>query len=158
MRALMIVLLALIIAVTFSSVSCSGEHGGKEHGGKEHGGKEHGGVSTVKPSADNIRKAMKDHVLSRSAETGTFDIYDVETAKTRKLSLIKVHERVGKTGDYYYSCADFTDTETGEMLDLDLDVEHKDGKLGVVDVRIHKLNGEERYTYDENDNRIPIAD
>ena len=28
---------------------------------------------------------------------------------------------------------------------LDLDVEHKDGKLQVADVRIHKLNGKERY-------------
>ena len=28
--------------------------------------------------------------------------------------------------------------------------------LSVVDVRIHKLNGVERYTYDSQDNRIPV--
>ena len=90
------------------------------------------------------------------APTGTFDVADPETGKTRKLELIRVHDRVGKTGDYYYSCADFKDTETGQMLDLDLDVEDKAGNLSVVDVRIHKEDGKERYTYDENDNRIPL--
>ncbi|HAH21202.1 MAG TPA: hypothetical protein DCL49_09910, partial [Candidatus Omnitrophica bacterium] len=99
-----------------------------------------------------------DYVLEKSKKTGTFDVHDPETGKTRKLSLVRVHERVGKTGEYYYSCADFTDTETGKLLDLDLDVEHKNGKLSVVDVRIHKVNGKERYTYDENDNRIPIME
>ena len=44
------------------------------------------------------------------------------------------------------------------MLDLDLDVADQAGKLAVVDVRVHKVGGEERYTYDENDNRIPLGD
>jgi hypothetical protein len=142
----------------------SKEHGGKEHGGEEHASKEHGGEEHKgskgsgyeKPTADNIRSTMKDHVLAASEEAGTFNVDDPEMGKTRRLALVRVHERVGKTGDYYYSCADFTDVDTGELLDLDLDVEHKNGRLGVVDVRIHKLDGNERYTYDENDNRIPI--
>jgi hypothetical protein len=99
---------------------------------------------------------MKNHVMDKSKATGTFDVLDPKIGKMRKLELLKVHERVGKTGDYYYSCADFKDTETGQMLDLDLDVQDKGGKLSVVDVRIHKLEGKERYTYDENDNRIPL--
>ena len=135
------------------------EHGGKEHGGKEHGGKEHGGAAIhAEPTADDIRSTMKTHVLEKSEETGTFDILDPEIGLNRKLELVRVHERVGKTGDYYYSCADFTDVNTGEMLDLDLDVEDRDGELSVVDVRIHKLNGKERYTYDEDDNRIPVSE
>lgn len=127
-----------------------------EHGGKEHGGKEHGGAMVSEPSADQIRAAMSDYVAEESKETGTFDVYDEETGKTRKLSLIRIHERVGKTGDYYYSCADFKDTMSNETLDLDLDVENEDGKLSVKDVRIHKVNGKERYTYDANDNRVPV--
>ena len=67
-----------------------------------------------------------------------------------------MHERVGKTGDYYYSCTDMRDTSSRELLDLDFDVEHDNGLLTVVDVRIHKLNGKPRYTYDDKDNRIPL--
>ena len=150
-------IMAISIMLLGSSFVSAAEHGGKSVG-KEHGGtaqKEHGGTSA--PSADAIRKAMKDYVKDQSKATGTFDVPDPETGKTRKLELLKVHERVGKTGDYYYSCADFKDTATGQMLDLDLDVQDTGGKLSVVGVRIHKLEGKERYTYDENDNRVPIG-
>jgi len=141
----------------------SAEHGGAteathEHGGTATGTQEHGGAMVVKtPSADDIRAAMKNYVDEKSKVTGTFDVSDPETGKTRKLILERVHERVGKTGNYYYSCADFKDTETSEKLDLDLDVEDKGGVLNVADVRIHKVNGQERYTYDASDNRIPVA-
>lgn len=188
MKKIFCILLALIVSVCFSNIPAgAAEHGGKEHGGKEHGGeeqeskkgstkesdskgskkdsgkehggKEHGGATIhVEPTADDIRSTMKTHVLKKSEETGTFDVLDSETGMVRKLALVRVHERVGKTGDYYYSCADFTDVNTGEMLDLDLDVEDKDGELSVVDARIHKLNGKERYTYDEDDNRIPVPE
>ncbi len=150
MKKLLHFVMALMFMVGFSQLSLAAEHGGKEHGGKEHGG-----TAAKIPSAAEIRSAMKNHVLANYSG-GTFQVKDPETGDVRKLQLIRVHERVGKTGDYYYSCADFKDTETGELLDLDLDVEDKDGRLRVVDVRIHKVKGVERYTYDENDNRIPL--
>ena len=151
-------IMVLSLILWSAAVVSAAEHGGASVEKKEHGGtatqKEHGGTSA--PSADAIRAAMKDYVMDKSKATGTFDVTDPETGKTRKLELIRVHERVGKTGNYYYSCADFKDTETGQMLDLDLDVEDKEGKLSVADVRIHKEDGKERYTYDANDNRIPL--
>lgn len=150
-------IMAISIMLWGSSFVSAAEHGG-ESVEKEHGGtaqKEQGGTSA--PSADAVRAAMKNYVMDKSKATGTFDVTDPEAGKTRKLELLKVHERVGKTGDYYYSCADFKDTETGQMLDLDLDVQDKGGKLSVVDVRIHKLEGKERYTYNADDNRIPVG-
>lgn len=157
MRKVFSFIMVISLMLWGASFVSAAEHGGsavsKEHGGTTE--KEHGGTADV-PSADDIRAAMKNHVMDKSRATGAFDVLDPETGKTRKLELLKVHERVGKTGDYYYSCADFKDTETGQMLDLDLDVQDKGGKLSVVDVRIHKLEGKERYTYDENDNRIPL--
>jgi len=131
------------------------EHGGKEHGGKEQSVIEHGGKAVAEPSAGEIKKAMQDYVEKNSKKTGTFEIMDSVTGKKRNLKLQRVHERVGKTGNYYYSCADFKDTQSQELLDLDIDVEQKGGNLNVVDVRIHKVEGKERYTYDKNDNRIP---
>lgn len=129
----------------------------------EQGGKEHGGLTTTQkqspttPLPADIRAAMELYVVKESQETGTFDVTDPETAKVRHLKLERVHERVGKTGNYYYSCADFSDTVSGEKLDLDLDVLDKDGVLSVVDVRIHKIDGKERYTYDAHDNRVPVS-
>lgn len=151
---------AIIIAWAFvvcwvMPKSFAAEHGGKEHGGTVAKPTEQASVKA--PSADEIRTAMKNYVTEKSKETGTFDVKDPQAGALRKLNLERIHERVGKTGNYYYSCADFKDTVSGEMLDLDLDVQEKDGKLNVVDVRIHKVNGKERYTYDENDNRIPVS-
>ena len=68
-----------------------------------------------------------------------------------------MHERVGKTGNAYYSCADLKDTATGELLDLDFDVEQMSEGLAVTDTRIHKVSGQERYTYDADNNRIPAT-
>lgn len=168
MNGVLRIMLALMFVIGFSQLSLAAEHGGttQEHGGTTH---EHGGTTatapeqaaTTAPSApsnDDIKNTMNSYVADESKETGTFDIYDPETGKIRTLKLINVHERVGKTGNYYYSCADFEDTESGEKLDLDIDVEDKDGTLAVADVRIHKVNGKERYTYDENDNRIPVPE
>ena len=45
---------------------------------------------------------------------------------------------------------------TGELLDLDFDVDAEGGQLQVVDTRIHKVAGQARYTYDEHDNRVPV--
>jgi len=184
MKKVFYIALALAMVMYFGGISFAGEHGGKEHGGKEHGSKEHGGkaqevqktaehggkVQEVQktaehggkekepPSADDIRGTMKSYILGKAAASGSFDVKDPETGNVRRLALVKVHERVGKTGDYYYSCADFTDLDSGEVLDLDLDVEDNGGNLSVADVRIHKVSGKERYTYDENDNRIPLSE
>lgn len=158
MKKIFIVVTALLIVIWLGAASYAAEHGGKEHGGETTPAKEHGGASLKKPSAEQIRNAMKSYVEEKSKATGTFDVKDPQTGKVRKLKLERIHKRVGKTGDYYYSCADFKDTVSGEKLDLDLDVQDKGGVLSVVDVRIHKVNGKERYTYDANDNRIPVPE
>ncbi|MDP3721948.1 MAG: hypothetical protein Q8R91_00390, partial [Candidatus Omnitrophota bacterium] len=88
---------------------------------------------------------------------GRFAIEDPETGTTRQLRLLAVHERVGKTGAQYYSCTDMRDEASGEVLDLDFDVEPAEDGLRVIDVRIHKVDGQARYTYDEHDNRIPLS-
>jgi len=146
-----------IIGIT--QLAIAGEHGGKEHGGAA--------KTTVKytkpvaavvktPSNADIKATMKSYVMDKQKSSGTFNVMDADTGAERKLTLTRVHTRVGKTGDYYYSCADFKDTESGELLDLDLDVKDSGGSLSVVDVRIHKVGGTARYTYDSKDNRVPL--
>jgi len=142
------------------------EHGGQEQGGttaapvaKEHGGttQEHGGKAVkVEPSAEQIRQTIKSYVQGVSQKKGAFPIKDPVTGTTRQLEFVQVHDRVGKTGALYYSCTDMRDKKTGELLDLDFDVNATGEKLKVVDQRIHKVAGKARYTYDEHDNRIPV--
>lgn len=109
------------------------------------------------PSAEQLRQTIRDYITNQEQKTGSFTIPDAkEKGKLRTLSLIRVHERVGKTGDYYYSCTDMQDMENGDQLDLDFDVSDADKQLKVVAVRIHKDNGKPRYTYDANDNLIPL--
>lgn len=161
------------------------EHGGQEQGGlsaapaaqagttkapattQEHGGQEHGGqaaapasptpaMPAMQPSAEQIRQAIRDYIAGIEKEEGAFTLEDDVTGDIRTLTLVQVHERVGKTGDAYYSCTDMKDAAGGEVLDLDFDVADEDGALEVVDVRIHKVNGQPRYTYDDQDNRIPL--
>jgi len=143
------------------------EHGGQEHGGtttapvtKEHGGatQEHGGQTvTAEPSAEQIRQTIQSYVQDVAQQQDAFAIQDPVTGTTRHLEFVRVHDRVGKTGSLYYSCTDMRDKQTGELLDLDFDVEADGGTLTVVDQRIHKVSGQPRYTYDEYDNRISIG-
>ena len=48
------------------------------------------------------------------------------------------------------------DVAAGNLLDLDFDVADTDKELKVVAVRIHKDDGKPRYTYDDNDNLVPV--
>ncbi len=115
--------------------------------------------SCKSPGNEEIRSAMSQYVENEAANTGgNFEVMDMDLNKIRRLKMKRVHERVGKTGDYFYSCADFEDLDSGELLDLDIDVALKGKKLEVSDVRIHKVSGNARYTYDENDNRIPLVE
>jgi hypothetical protein len=111
----------------------------------------------TEPSAAQIRQTIETYVKGREAKDGAFTIKDGVTGATRKLTFMRVHDRVGKTGNLYYSCTDMRDTATGELLDLDFDVDAAGGQPKVVDERIHKVNNQARYTYDEHDNRIPLA-
>ena len=161
-------LMVLVVAGLACAASArAAEHGGQEHGGQEHGGAavsapEQAGMAEVQvtpsapPSAEAIRAAIRTYVTQIEATHGALTISDTETGQTRALKLDKVHERVGKTGNTFYSCADLVDTGNGDKVDVDFDVSADGGQLQVVDTRIHKVNGKARYTYDANDNRIPL--
>ena len=143
-----------------------------EHGGKEHGGMEHAGTAqqetaqTATPAAERppmpsqeemIRQVIQLQVQRNAQQDGGLRVEDPVTGTTRTLELVRVHDRVGKTGSLYYACTDMRDTASGESLDLDFDVEVDGPRMRVVETRIHKVNGQARYTYDEHDKRIPVA-
>jgi hypothetical protein len=114
------------------------------------------GVASAEPTAEALRDTIRSHIAHQEHLQGAFAVIDERGGALRQLQLVRVHERVGKTGNYYYSCTDMTDIKTGELLDLDFDIEDEAGVLSVVDIRIHKDDGKARYTYDDNDNMIPL--
>ena len=113
----------------------------------------------AEPSADQLRDTIRQYIQSQEKGVGSFTIPDPRNkGGLRTLTLVRVHERVGKTGDYYYSCTDMKDVKTGDQLDLDFDISDSGNTLQVVAVRIHKDNGKPRYTYDANDHMIALND
>ncbi|MBI3317786.1 MAG: hypothetical protein HYZ90_01380 [Candidatus Omnitrophica bacterium] len=112
----------------------------------------------AEPSAEELRETIRQYIQDQEEGLGGFTLPDPNAkGKLRTLTLIRVHERVGKTGDYYYSCTDMKDVISGDELDLDFDVSDTGQELKVVAVRIHKDNGKPRYTYDDKDNLIPVS-
>lgn len=111
----------------------------------------------AEPTAEDLRDTIRQYIAQQQGALGSFALPDPkDKGKLRTLELVRVHERVGKTGDYYYSCTDMKDVTTGDELDLDFDVADTGKELKVVAVRIHKDNGRPRYTYDDKDNLIPL--
>ena len=132
---------------------------GHEQAEHEAAGDEHDTVATTPqaaPTMEQVRQAITDYVGQTEREEGAFTMEDDVTGTTRTLTLVSVHDQLGKTGETYYACTDMRDTASGEQLDLDFDVESENGQLEVVDVRIHKVNGQARYTYDDQANRLPL--
>ena len=121
------------------------EHPGEE---VEHPGKE--------ISADFVKKSIKKHVDAQSkAHGGVFMIRDEKLNKDWKLKLSKIHDPVrsfekdGQT--IYFTCVDFKSVDGPDVLDIDFWLVPKGDKLQVIDTKIHKVNGEARYTYEGTD-------
>ena len=114
-------------------------------------------AALAEPTPEGLRDTIRHYIQIQEKLQGAFAIVDERTQEVRRLELVRVHERVGKTGDYYYSCTDMKDVKTGDLLDLDFDITDSQGELSVAAVRIHKDNGKPRYTYDDHDHRVPVS-
>lgn len=107
----------------------------------------------AEPTIEQIQDAVQLYVQETTQDEGVFYVDDEVTGETRELTLERVHDTFGTAGDYYYVCTEMKDDKSGELLDVDFDVESYEGELEVVDIRIHKVGGTERYAYNEHGNR-----
>ena len=139
----------------------------KEHPGSTHEAEHPGKTSEHPPhgvtpgekagaSAEKVIKAIKEHIAGiTAANGGVFPIRDEAEGKDLRLNLIKVHEdkvsRI-KKDDAYFACTDFI-TEDGAAK-YDLDFWMKEGAGGALEVymtKIHKKDGNPRFTYMEDE-------
>jgi len=104
-------------------------------------------------TADTVKKAIEDHAKEMSrAHGGLFRIRDEKLDKNWQLTFVKVHDPVrsfqkdGQT--IYFACSDFKSADGQGLLDIDFWMVPKGDKLEVIDTKIHKVNGEARYTYE----------
>ncbi len=98
---------------------------------------------TVDRSFAAFQKVIADYVATQSVETGTFDVYDSQLQKTRKLMLEKICDDV-QAEQNYSECAQFKDTETGELVDIGFNRQVIENQLAVSDIKIRRVNGVEQ--------------
>ena len=97
----------------------------------------------------DVQAAMNAHVTENTIGAG-YVIYDSGDGKVKALTFKELHSGIVKKGDFYVSCADFTDS-SGNLYDVDLLVGESDGDFRVYQALVHKVNGEER-VYEVVDN------
>lgn len=136
-------------AVTAFTVNCCFAAGSAKEEGKP--SKE--GKTAV--TAESLAKFTESYIKEKS-EDGVFGLYDRVTKKKLALTLDKVHDaklRRTKPNEHLV-CADLKDPE-GKVYDVDFFVKQA-GKALKIDkrsVKIHKINGEERYSWKLNEEK-----
>jgi len=148
MRPIYFIVAAFLVSVPFGGICTAAEHGGtpmREKSTIEHPGKA--------VSAREVKNAIKDHVKAEAkAHDGIFVIRDDKLNQEWRLKLDKIHDPVrqfekdGRT--VYFACSDFKAVDSKDLLDIDFWMVEKGKKLEVIDTRIHKVNGEPRFTYE----------
>lgn len=145
-----------------TSVLGANEHAGEHPGSSQSEGQDESGHISMRHdfSANEIQSAIIDYIeTDQSLKNGYFYIYDTKIDYDWKLQFSKLHpvriiNRDGKT--IYFACTNFTvqnDDNQNETLDLDFWMEPENGELEPYKVRIHKVDGEERFTY-QNDRPV----
>ena len=132
----------------------------KQSKGHEHP-KEQPDKGARKAFQNDFEKFVKDHVASEAQKTGgVYTIHDDAAKKDWKLELVKVHKDkicMLQEGRSCFACADFKEAGGKNRLDLDFyAAKSEDGTLTMEKVLIHKVNGKRRFTYDKDNNMVPM--
>lgn len=90
----------------------------------------------------NINANMRDFIEAQTVDN-SYRIYDPVEGKLHTLKLDKLHEGIVKKGNFYVSCADFTDAK-GRKFDLDFLVLPDGDKLLTTQAVIHSVAGKKR--------------
>lgn len=134
-----------------------GEHP-KEHPTTEEKAKQ-------KDIKEKFSAAIEEYVENESQKAdGFFVVHDDKLDKDWNLKLIRIHKKniAQLAEDRFFACADFKGKQKGSSrifstkLDLDFYVRKVGDGWDVEEVLIHKVKGKPRFTYDKNNNRVPV--
>lgn len=91
-------------------------------------------------SDDEIQAFMREYIKKQTEFTdGFIMIFDKDNDKMRKLKLAEIKKEVRRMGIFYSSRAQFLDSETGEIISIDISVENVKGKLNLQALRIRDI-------------------
>ena len=94
------------------------------------------------PTESEISQAVQKYVLDNSRNSGTFEISDPQSGKTRKLNFMMVDGSAQQLGNIFRTTAKFQDLNSGEIVDADFDIQAIANQVNVINVGISKINGE----------------
>lgn len=109
--------------------------------------------------------AVEAYVGEESRKTdGFFVVRDDKLSKDWKLKLVRIHKKniAQLAEDRFFACADFSEGSNwlarffATTVDLDFYVRKTSSGWKVEDVLVHKVDGKPRFTYDKNNNRVPV--
>lgn len=95
--------------------------------------------SIPKAEKKKIQASIEKHIKGLS-QHGLYPIFDPESRLLVGMKYETLHKAVGKKGNYFVSCADFTGID-GIKYDVDLLVGKKGKSYQVVESLIHKRDG-----------------
>lgn len=91
---------------------------------------------------ENIQQSMTDYIAQQTIEEHIY-LYDAVKGALLRLKLDRLHGGIVKKGDFYVSCADFTD-QNGNKVDIDFMVRQADNRLITTQALVHSVNGKKR--------------
>ena len=140
MKRLLLVLMIGSFAIGSPNIAFAGD--GEKGSGYEHGSEmPNDDVHTnLKITKQDMQDVMKKYIAENSAD-GVFQQKDAQSGAVRRLSFAGLHEDLKMKDGKHFSCADFEDLDSGEVLDVDVFIDFTDGNLQVADTAIHKVDG-----------------
>jgi hypothetical protein len=89
----------------------------------------------------DVQTFMKDHINKQTQfNDGKLMMFDKDAEKMRNLELLVLKEEVRRIGIFMSSSAQFKDVDSGEIVDIDISVEQKKGKLNLQAMRIRNVS------------------
>ncbi|MEO0271304.1 MAG: hypothetical protein ABIN15_06415 [candidate division WOR-3 bacterium] len=115
---------------------------------QEHPGEHPGRLEKIRP--DDLKRAITDYVNTDSKiKGGYFLIWDTELKQVWRLNFKGLHKEVRVLSDgRYFMCSDFISADGETILDIDFWLKEDMMDLKVVDIKIHKISGKERFKYE----------
>jgi len=98
--------------------------------------------SIGQPVRGQVQASMK-ALIETGTVDGVFRHYDPVTDQVFDLTFSALHDGIVRKGDYYVSCADFTDAE-GNEVDVDFLVLPDGDGVRAVQAILHKVDGAKR--------------
>jgi len=142
------VLLGFAVIFCFAAVTVPGA---QEHP-QEH--PKQGSPAGKPVSMATLEKAIKDQIAEKAkANGGKLPVRDDVLNKTWQLELVRVHtDKLTQLDDNsYFACVDFKAND-GTPVDVDFYMKNNNGKLGLSDTAVHKVNGRPRFNYEKKGN------